>query len=189
MEKPFPNKVSGNKSSSSVHPCFVLNNNKRKKPPSSEHHPKHLLSLFVVWKLCVCVCAHVVGQRNYQKHAAGFFQSNINQTDKEKAPRSVSGLTDKCGRSLANVWDANMHFPPLSFIITQFVWDLHIWFMKAVCARERGWQLSFSSCSRDEWVGLKTAFIHNGIRQQSSFSPRCLGNYKSKLKNGAQERL
>lgn len=93
-------------------------------------------------RVCVCVFvrARVVGQRNYQKHAAGFFQSNINQTAKEKAPRSVSGLTDKCGRSPANVWDANMHYPPLplSFNITQFVWDLHIWFMKAVCARERG---------------------------------------------------
>ena len=27
--------------------------------------------------------------------------------------------------------------------------------------------------------GLKTAFIHNEIRQQSSFIPRCLGDYRT----------
>lgn len=34
--------------------------------------------------------------------------------------------------------------------------------------------------------GLKTAFIHNEIRQQSSFIPRCLGDYRTDVGRKAE---
>lgn len=42
-----------------------------------------------VW-LCLLCCR--AGQRNYQSHAAGFLQASINQTEEERASRSMSAF-------------------------------------------------------------------------------------------------
>lgn len=41
--------------------------------------------------LCELCCR--AGQRNYQSHAAGFLKTNINQTEGERAARSVAAFT------------------------------------------------------------------------------------------------